>query len=291
MSASVPAERPDSEALLELVGEVVGLLDIHEFRSGLLDALRRAVPVDWISLNDLGPDPASAFVLVEPAFAREDHELFAGLAHENPLIQRYLRTHDGRPYRFSDVVTTGELHALPLYREFYGPIGLEHQVAFNLPAAEPGRLLGVALSRSDAAGDFSDAELALLARARPFLIQAYRNAISYSSLEADLIRAREKELPPAGGRLAATMTARGVTPREAEVLRWVAAGRSDGAIAAGLGISTRTVHKHVERCFRKLAVRSRADAGRLVWSLASEPAPGAPDGRYPRHASARSSAG
>ncbi|MEA2471352.1 MAG: hypothetical protein QOE38_2351, partial [Thermoleophilaceae bacterium] len=49
MSASVPAERPDSEALLELVGEVVGLLDIHEFRSGLLDALRRAVPVDWIS--------------------------------------------------------------------------------------------------------------------------------------------------------------------------------------------------------------------------------------------------
>jgi DNA-binding CsgD family transcriptional regulator len=261
-----------SDALLELVGDVSGLLDIHEFRSGLLDALGRAVPADWVSVNDLGPDPASAFVLIAPPFPREDHELFARLAHENPLITRFVRTGDGRAYRFSDVVTRGELHGLALYREFYSPIGLEHQVAFTLPAAEPDRLLGVALSRRASSADFSDSEVALLDRARPFLIQAYRNAIVHSRVQADLLRARAEELPAAGGRLASVMGARGVTPREAEVLRWVAAGCADEVVAEALGISTRTVQKHLERAFRKLALRTRADAARLVWSLAAAPA-------------------
>ena len=287
MSADVRGESGNSDVLLDLVGEVGGLLDIHEFRFGLLDALRRAVPADWISVNDLGPDPESAFVLVDPPFPRAAHEVFARLAHENPLVARFMRTRDGRAYRFSDVVGPGELHALALYREFYGPIGLEHQVAFTL-SHDPDRLLGVAVSRR--ADDFTDAEVALLDRARPFLIQAYRNAILHSRVQADLLRAREDELPIAGPRFAATMTARGVTAREAEVLRWVAAGRDDEAVAAGLGISVRTVQKHLERCFRKLAVRTRADAARVVWSLAAAPTEGA-DGRYPTRASARSSAG
>jgi DNA-binding CsgD family transcriptional regulator len=272
VSVRVPAQRVDSDVLLELVGEVVGLLDIHEFRSGLLEALRRTVPADWISLNDLGPDPATAYVLIDPPFPRADHDLFARLAHENPLIARFLRTGDGRAYRFSDVITRAELHGLALYREFYGPIGLEHQVAFTLPAADPDRLLGVALSRRGPGGDFSDLDVALLDRARPFLIQAYRNAIAHSQVEADLLRARSEELPPAGGRLASTLSARGVTPREAEVLRWVAAGCPDEAVAEALGISSRTVQKHLERAFRKLALRTRADAARLVWSLAAGPA-------------------
>jgi DNA-binding CsgD family transcriptional regulator len=52
----------------------------------------------------------------------------------------------------------------------------------------------------------------------------------------------------------------GLTPREAEVLAWVARGRSDGEIGALLAISPRTVDKHLENTFRKLGVRSRAEA-------------------------------
>jgi DNA-binding CsgD family transcriptional regulator len=258
---------PDDEPLLELIGEVSGLLDLNEFRAGLLDALRRAVPADWISLNDLGPDPESAFVLIDPPVPRDAHELFATWAHENPLIQRYARTGDGRAYRFSDVTTPAELHGLSLYREFYGPIGLEHQVAFTLPR-QPNRLLGLALSRRDR--DFTDDEVALLDRARPFLIQAYRNALDYSSLRAELSLARAAQLPPDGARLRDQMAVRGVTAREVEVLRWAAAGRSDADIGAGLGISARTVQKHLQRGFRKLAVSTRADAARLVWTLAGD---------------------
>jgi DNA-binding CsgD family transcriptional regulator len=247
------------------VGEVLGLLDVNEFRPGLLAALAAAVPADWLSLNDIGPDPAGSYVLVDPPFRREDHEVFAALAHQNPLIARYAETRDGRAYRFSDVVSAKDLRKLDLYREFYGPIGLEYQVAFTLPHVPP-RLLGVALSRRDR--DFSDGEVALLNRARPFLIQAYRNAIEHTATVAALRRAGEQQLPGPTEAVRGGLAARGLTRREAEAIRLAAGGRSDAVIAAELGISPRTVQKHLQRSFRKLAVASREDAARVVWSLA-----------------------
>lgn len=51
-----------------------------------------------------------------------------------------------------------------------------------------------------------------------------------------------------------------VTPRECQVLRWVAAGKSDWAIAQILGISRKTVNFHVENAKRKLGTSTRAQA-------------------------------
>jgi DNA-binding CsgD family transcriptional regulator len=55
-----------------------------------------------------------------------------------------------------------------------------------------------------------------------------------------------------------------LTPREAEVLRLLAAGRSDREIADELFISHRTVHHHVASLFAKLGVNSRAAAARVA---------------------------
>jgi DNA-binding CsgD family transcriptional regulator len=52
----------------------------------------------------------------------------------------------------------------------------------------------------------------------------------------------------------------GLTPRELEVLRQVAAGRTNKAIAAELVLSERTVDRHVSNILAKLRVRSRAAA-------------------------------
>ncbi|GAB5562851.1 MAG: response regulator transcription factor [Synoicihabitans sp.] len=52
----------------------------------------------------------------------------------------------------------------------------------------------------------------------------------------------------------------GLTPREAEVLFWVAQGKSNPDIATILGAGVRTVHKHVENIFRKLGCETRAAA-------------------------------
>lgn len=49
----------------------------------------------------------------------------------------------------------------------------------------------------------------------------------------------------------------GLTAREAEVLYWIAQGKSNPDIATILGANVRTVHKHVEHIFQKLGVETR----------------------------------
>jgi DNA-binding response OmpR family regulator/DNA-binding CsgD family transcriptional regulator len=52
----------------------------------------------------------------------------------------------------------------------------------------------------------------------------------------------------------------GVTSREAEVLLWLSRGKSNREIGEILGISPRTVNKHLEQVFVKLGVENRASA-------------------------------
>jgi DNA-binding CsgD family transcriptional regulator len=59
---------------------------------------------------------------------------------------------------------------------------------------------------------------------------------------------------------AAPLEAHGLTERELEVLRLVAAGKTNKAIAAALVLSERTVDRHVSNIFAKLRVSSRAAA-------------------------------
>jgi DNA-binding NarL/FixJ family response regulator len=61
-------------------------------------------------------------------------------------------------------------------------------------------------------------------------------------------------------RRAPSIDARGLTARELQVLRLVAAGDTNKAIAAELVLSERTVDRHVSNIFVKLGVPSRAAA-------------------------------
>lgn len=55
-----------------------------------------------------------------------------------------------------------------------------------------------------------------------------------------------------------------LTMREAEVLIWIAKGKSNRDISEILGISPRTVNKHLEQIFTKLGVENRASAAALA---------------------------
>jgi DNA-binding NarL/FixJ family response regulator len=59
---------------------------------------------------------------------------------------------------------------------------------------------------------------------------------------------------------AATTAACGLTAREAEVLRLVAAGKTNRAIASELFLSEKTVARHLSNIFTKLGLASRAAA-------------------------------
>jgi DNA-binding CsgD family transcriptional regulator len=55
-----------------------------------------------------------------------------------------------------------------------------------------------------------------------------------------------------------------LTTREAEVLIWIARGKSNRDISEILNISPRTVNKHLEQIFTKLGVENRASAAALA---------------------------
>ncbi|HEY1275967.1 MAG TPA: LuxR C-terminal-related transcriptional regulator, partial [Thermoleophilaceae bacterium] len=82
-------------------------------------------------------------------------------------------------------------------------------------------------------------------------LDAARGAFAELGAEPDL--ARLDSLTPAGD-------SHGLTPRELEVLRLVAAGETNKAIAARLVLSERTVDRHVSNIFAKLRLSSRAAA-------------------------------
>ena len=61
----------------------------------------------------------------------------------------------------------------------------------------------------------------------------------------------------------------GLTAREREVLEWLSGGKRDRDIADLLGISHRTVHKHLQRIYEKLGVETRTAAVVRAWGRQS----------------------
>jgi DNA-binding NarL/FixJ family response regulator len=55
-----------------------------------------------------------------------------------------------------------------------------------------------------------------------------------------------------------------LTPRETEVLTWLAKGKTNRDIAEILGMSHRTVNKHLEHIFQKLGVETRSAAAAMA---------------------------
>jgi len=74
-----------------------------------------------------------------------------------------------------------------------------------------------------------------------------------------LLRLRE-----AGEAPASRLATAALTPRETEVLSWIAKGKTNRDVAEILGMSPRTVNKHLEHVFEKLGVETRAAAAALA---------------------------
>ena len=74
-------------------------------------------------------------------------------------------------------------------------------------------------------------------------------------------------LAPQGEQAAHRLLDIALTPRETEVLSWVAKGKTNRDIADILGMSPRTVNKHLEHIFEKLGVETRSAATALASKL------------------------
>jgi DNA-binding CsgD family transcriptional regulator len=56
----------------------------------------------------------------------------------------------------------------------------------------------------------------------------------------------------------------GLTTRESEVLSWLSKGKTNRDIAQILGLSPRTVDKHLEQIYAKLGVENRTAAAAIA---------------------------
>lgn len=170
-------------------------------------------------------------------------QLFQQHLPEHPLLRHYEMTGDLAARRISDVASDRQFRSLGLYRDFYRPARVDHQLVVSVPAPHDG-LISVALNRHRR--DFSDQQRELLDLLRPHLRQAatitalLNQPVPYTPCDAD-----GKPL---------------LTPRQTRILQFVAAGSSDRDVARALGLSVRTVQTHLQHIYRTLGVRSRTEA-------------------------------
>jgi DNA-binding CsgD family transcriptional regulator len=157
---------------------------------------------------------------------------------QNPLHCRLHAREEG-VLRLSDFMTRRQKRNLAYDDLVWKQHGIDDAMRIWLPAPV-GRARSVYLERTGK--NYTERERTLFAMLRPHLVRMRINAESSRRIDPGL----------------------GLTPREAEVLGWVARGKTNAEIAAVLFISSKTVRKHLENIFEKLGVSTRtAAAARL----------------------------
>ena len=239
-----PRPRPAPAARVPTPGEVglrrilavadvlLGAADESELVDRLLPVLRRAVPADtvlWLASHRRHPAAWRA----EPAGAVSAEQAALLAAHaDDPLLAAAWQG-SGTATRRSDLHTDHEFHRLPLFPALFAPLGARRQLAMAVRPDEERRIV-VLFNR--ASPDFSRHDVSVA--------EAVRHRIG-------------RALAPFG---APGPRREKVSPREADVLDLLCRGMTDRQIATRLGISPRTVDKHLEHAYVKLGVRCRVQA-------------------------------
>ena len=219
-------------AALDLLGAMnESALDKRVFAQLGVEQLPQLVASEFTTLSicHLASGRREVFGLPAGALSEQDRAAFDRHFHEHPLV-RYHAYQGGRgTQRISDSLPIEQFRRSALYNDYYRRIRIDHAMALPIYVRD-GALVSFVLNRTRR--NFTDRERALLDVLRPHLARVYQRL----------------------NRLG------GLTAREAEVLRWVAAGKSDAQIAAILHISARTVQKHLQHSYEKLGVESRTAA-------------------------------
>lgn len=129
-----------------------------------------------------------------------------------------------------------------------------------------------------AKGDKQDLRAGMNLGADDYLIKPASAEEVLAAIKSRLDRHQEKEqaaiarveLKP-DFNSAKPLEALGLTPREAEVLLWVAQGKSNGDIATILGCAENTVKVHLSRIFEKLGFENRNAATVCALEVLSKP--------------------
>ena len=158
----------------------------------------------------------------------------------------------------ADVIGRSRYHALPVYHEYFKPVGLDYILDMGLSAVRT-QYRSLILLRGRNVPDFSERDRSVLELLRPHL-RAREARVAL--LERALWRTRPE------AEYGRTLDAK-LTTREREIVAMVAAGNTNAQIAAELWVTPGTVKKHLEHVYQKLGVSGRAAAAATVQSVSS----------------------
>lgn len=239
--------RPDLKAILEFLARIDEVPSDEPYGDEVLDAFRTLVPTDEVGYQEVDL-AARRFVVVTPPEPDEEYDLYWAVG-PCPITEYRARTADISAVRMSDVIGRTRYHELPIYREYFQPVGLDHVLDLGLATVRSG-YRSVVFLRGHDAPDFSERDRAILETLRPHL----RAREARSALVAAVAGRMSDSAEPLSG------VDEHLTTREREILAMVAEGKTNAQIAADLWVSPATVKKHLENVYQKLGVGSRAAA-------------------------------
>jgi DNA-binding CsgD family transcriptional regulator len=270
-------------ALLELAARLQAASTLDGFADTLLAGLLELVPGEVAGWNEIDLESGQISGRGTPADAADAmFPLVTKYMEHHPLIAHYQRTASTEAARISDVCDAREWRKNPLYVDVFAPLGLPYQIGVPL-LATPQTLSAAAISRGG--HDFTAADVRLLNNLAPLATNAERSLRWRLSLESALdelapheahaLVAKDGTIVAAGSPVAAQPSDRfamvrlprvgrsdepPLTRRQFDVIREVADGSTVSAAARRLGLSPRTVDKHLERAYAKLRVSGRVAA-------------------------------
>lgn len=244
----------DLEALVGFLADVGGLEFDEPYPVAFVARLRNLVPCDALAYQDIDLQARRFNRLVDPGSSDpdDDDEGYWRLG-PCPISDYRARTGDLSTVRMSDVISRQRYRELPIYRDYFHPLEIDHMIDLGLPAP-PLRHRSFIFFRTTGSGDFSERDCAILEMLRPHL----------RALEAHAALRRQLSESPASDAGGASDVYARLTRREREIVVLVAEGKTNAQIAAQLWVAPSTVKKHLEHVYEKLDVRGRTVAARFV---------------------------
>ena len=185
------------------------------------------------------------------------------ITRRHPYIPHFRSIHSNPVLSISEMMTTEEWRNSRVFNELYRPFGISHNTCVRFYQDTMCHIFGI----NDTAPMHSE-HREMLALSAQHLKRAF---CIHSANRNDVVHAPDEGVRNGRQHLDHVLINRGFTQRECEVLQQLCKGSSNKQIAGDLGISSKTVGRHLENIFQKMECSNRHSAMQMIWEWRASP--------------------
>mgnify|MGYP003674495518 CR=1 FL=1 len=228
------------------------MLGMGNFSERAFRFLEKLIPAEFIAFGSLDLKSQQLDIGFNESVSEfpKAMDAFGALMGKYDLFKWDPEVNKGDPFARSDFFSRRQFRQLDVYEEVYKRLGIDDHCAVYVPGTQ-GEVAFFGIERAKGP-DYTAAERQLLGLAQGHLGNARELAKANSVLSH-----RGADPAPLAGQ--------GLTNREAEVLAWIAEGKSNEEIAILLSLQLYTVKGYVKTIFKKIGAPNRLAAA--LWAL------------------------